>query len=221
LLWLPVMPQLHFWFVPALLATTLVAGLIGRNDWLLVGLGVAGLAVSPYDFNWVQAGTYLPYLCLGVIMARHRWLPATPAPLAWLSAIGSIGAAWLALRHGWTFKDAVFFPIGLCGCYAVLALARAVDRGGAAVVLDYLGRKSLAIYLAHGLFATAARIVWLRVFGAHAPWVAFVVCSAVGICGPVVLDELAGRIGLAEAIGLRPLRIGRWSRRTADLPRPA
>jgi fucose 4-O-acetylase-like acetyltransferase len=207
--WLPLMPQLQFWFVPALLTTTLAAGLIGRDDCLLLGLGAAGLVLSPGAYNWVQAGTYFPFLCLGVIMARHQWLVPTPAPLAVLTGAISLGGTWIGFDYGWTFKDPIMFPVGLCGCHALFALARVIDRGKTARALAYLGRKSLAIYLAHGLFATAARIAWIRTEGPNAPWVAFIACSAIGVTGPLALDAFAGRMHLGEVIGLSPLRLWR------------
>lgn len=205
-------PLAHLWFLPALAVATIVV--VFSRPWrggagAGLGLTVVGAAsLAAWGWNGPVAGTQglalLAWFALGsaVTHARHVGILGR-LPAAMLALVATTGVVLLtvvaASRHVTlpTVTDGArsvsSIALGVAGSVAgvaavvtVAALAarwRAVAGGLAAV-----GRQSLAIYLAHIIFAAGTREA-LEAVGYEDFVVVMVLATIVGVVGPLVLER--------------------------------
>jgi peptidoglycan/LPS O-acetylase OafA/YrhL len=100
-------------------------------------------------------------------------------------------------------------PIGLavasiCGMTAVIAASWAIGGTLISGVLEFLGKRSLEIYIAHVLGAAGMRIALIQLGGVFNPIVHFILGVGAGIAFPLGLWWLASRSGCGFIFSLRP-----------------
>jgi glucan biosynthesis protein C len=201
---IPVLPYQHFWYLQALLLIFLLVGFLDAMGWLLrpaVFAGVSAVAVvlnltfadsleDQVDLFSVSRAAYLfPYFLLGVAFTRfHDTLASAPVRLSAVAVL-TVGTT----IHQAALWDLISVNIDrtsvlglLCGASAALVLIRIMPREP---LFRIIGKHSYAIYLHHMFFQAACRIVLVRM-GAD-DWQVFVLATAGGCIGPMVLQRLA------------------------------
>lgn len=209
LLFFPLPPRDHFWFLWALFLQQLavlaliraVGHPLGATVW--AGLAVAVVLVSsftPVGLNaWtVGAATYAGAFLTGLALGPTG-IPARGIAVA---AIGAV--VFLAVE-----KASFWLPTNLLGMQVigiVLALAflavvqsAAQGTGPALLLLAWLGVSSMGIYLAHTIFSAGTRAVLAR-FTQDVP-LHMILGTLAGIIGPLILYALIRRVGRPAWIG--------------------
>ncbi|MCB1356490.1 MAG: acyltransferase [Maritimibacter sp.] len=211
----PLPPLLHFWFLWALFLIQILVGVLAkaagplsRTTAFWSGLLVLTVAAASWVnipgalIPWLGAALEsAPYVVVGVVLARMQRLPARPA---WglLAAAVFVAAIAYALTTGTTRLEHSLVTI-LAIVALTLAIHVADSSSGAfrnARWLAHLGRVSMAIYLGHTIFSAAFRSLLLGV-GIDQVWIVLAVAVAVGLAGPVALDWIARRLGVARLLG--------------------
>lgn len=209
LLFFPLPPREHFWFLWALflqhLAVLALLRAVGRPlgaaIWTaLAVLLILGSSFTPVGLNaWTfgaltYAGAFLTGLALG-----PRGLPAT-VPLAVLAlvAFAVLQTASFSLPETLLTRQLLGVVLSL----AVLAMVQAAcarGSGPAFRLLAFLGISSLGIYLAHTIFSAGIRAVLSR-FTTDLT-VHMIAGTLAGIIGPLILYVLIRRFGRPAWIG--------------------
>jgi len=196
LLGIATMPIAHFWFLRTLFICLLPVALVLRFGWpAAVGLGLAllaALATSPPE-AWgqvVHPFRHLPFLIAGVValepMTRlAAWAESGSARrvVLRLASVTIFAAMAWACRTG-EASGWVHLPLAVAGIAATLVLAASCSDRTWARPLAALGAASLAIYLAHVLTGSGARIVLQRLLHVHDPWLHLACGMAAGLGVP-------------------------------------
>lgn len=215
-------PEGQLWFLPWLVAVTVVAAV--TQPWRSLGRGAvvlglaAVLALAVWGFDPLYAFTrgwalLLPFLvgCV-VTQSRHAALARRFGPVLGAAVLGIAIWLWVGLgtsaatpTTGGDGRTAETVALGVLGCFAgtvaTLALAALVSRTPAAAVVSLLGRRSLEIFLAHIVVASGTRIVLVQA-GVSDPWVHLAAGTALGVGVPVVLAMAADRLRWTWVFGL-------------------
>jgi fucose 4-O-acetylase-like acetyltransferase len=210
LLFFPLPPRDHFWFLWALflqhLAVLALIRAVGRPlgavVWaalaalLILGSSFTPIGLTPWTFGALTyAGAFLTGLALG-----PAGLPAKGALTLALAGVAfvTLQAASFHLPHVLLTRQI----LGILLSLAVLAVVRAAcanGSGAALRLLAYLGISSMGIYLAHTIFSAGVRVVLSRLtqdVSLH-----MIAGTLAGIIGPLVLYAVIRRIGRPAWIG--------------------
>lgn len=173
--------------------------------WVLESTGALE-AVLPHAtwWAWHNVLKYAVYFAFGdlvaLISAGDRGVPRDT--IGW-SAI-FFGGMTLLLAFGCAPEQGWFdLPLAMAGIQGLWEFSIFLDGRGAPPWLEYLGRKSLEIFVAHNFFTVATRLV-LVALGVTDSWVHLGVGTVVGIVGSLALAAICERIGLSALF-----RIGR------------
>ncbi len=225
-------PPMQFWFLHVLLLHALVfaaLAALGTSRRMLV---VVALAV------WASAG-HVPLGPWGVLHQARATLFFTAlgiaaGPTAMLAAIGTLPRAWLlaAAAACWAAVAMMLAgaPAGWPEASAPAAFVALVGSVGTALVavwiagaaagpwawlrrqLAWWGSGSLAIFVAHTMASSAARIGLQRVAGVSDPAVHVVAGIAAGILLPLALLALVRRFAIPFVFAWPDARAGRAGR---------
>lgn len=212
---LPFPPRLHFWFLWALFLIqvslgllALAAGALARETAFWVGLfmlsiaGALWLDVPRALAPWViQAVVNAPFVLLGVLVARMRWLPDRPLA-GTIALVVFVGIIARAVPGDLTHETKI--SVALVAVLALVVLIRVAEASSTAFArsrwLSHLGRISMAIYLGHTIFSAATRSALLAV-GFDQVWLHLLAGVGAGLTGPTALAWAANRFGLARVLG--------------------
>jgi fucose 4-O-acetylase-like acetyltransferase len=210
LLFFPLPPRDHFWFLWALflqhlavlaLIRTVRRPLEARTWAALAALLILGSSFTPIGLNaWTfgaltYAGAFLTGLALG-----PRGLQTNGTPAIALAAAAFIALQVLSFQLTPTLLATQLLGIALS--LAFLAVVRATCAAGTGAtlrLLTYLGAASMGIYLAHTIFSAGTRAVLGRLtqdLTAH-----MIAGTLAGIIGPLVIYAVIRRIGRPSWIG--------------------
>lgn len=206
LMLVPVRPPYHFWFLPALIVTTAIF-YFARSTFAILAMATAGIVASGFGYDWLQIGYFFPFAAIGALLRKHEVLPKPNLWQGLLAAAMLLVETYFVSRAGLSPKLVYLIPFALAGCYALYVLSDVLDRSPLARPLAFLGTASLAIYLTHGFFATAARMVVPRVIGANLPYLVWAICTVIAIVGPVVFLLVAQRLGADQLVGFKTMRV--------------
>jgi fucose 4-O-acetylase-like acetyltransferase len=206
-------PEGQLWFLPWLLAVTVVAALTQpwrsrtRGVVVLGAAGVLALAVWGYEPLYVFTRGWallLPFLvgCV-VTQARHAAVARQLLPVTAAACAGIAAWLWFGLETnavtpttGGEDRTVETVALGVTGCLAgtvgLLALAALLARSPAAAFLAWIGRRSLEIFLAH-IVVTAGTRVALVQLDVTDPWVHVLAGTVLGLLVPVGLAVAAER----------------------------
>lgn len=208
----PLPPLEYLWFLWALflcqcIAIAIFRGPFGVRSQVTLAVGVA-LAAWPVLLDLPGFHAYLngalanlPIFILGVLAGRVSW-PGVGR------AIG-LGAAAIFLLGQALIPDPASSRIVLLLAGNVVALAFLIAWIGASrldvmrpagEVLGRLGRVSMAIYLAHVVFASGLRIALVKA-GVDDLLLHVALGTIAGIAGPLGLLRIAQRFGVARVLG--------------------
>jgi fucose 4-O-acetylase-like acetyltransferase len=207
-------PYAQFWFLYVLfIHLLLVTPLLRRRRGAAVALmlGVVAYFIYPLveSLPWRPAAQILRFLLyIAAGAAVGPWLVRSSLAL-FTRAQGSMIAAMLliALTVGFWRSDSIG-PVGLAvaslfGTIGVVAASWAITGTFVSRILEFLGKRSLEIYVAHVIAAAGTRIILARVGGIFEPTIHLVLDVGAGIAFPVVLWWLASRFGFGFLFALR------------------
>lgn len=220
-------PQGQLWFLPWLIAVTVVAVVTqpwrnqARGAVVLVLAAVLALAVWGYDplYAFTRGWALLLPFLVGCVVThtRHAAVARRLGLMVAAALIGTVVWLWVGLATdaatpttGGDGRTVATVALGVVGCLAgtlaTLALAALVARSPLGGVVALVGRRSLEIFLAHIVVASGTRIVLVQA-GVSDPWVHVLLATTLGVLVPIVLASLAERLGWLWPFGL-PRRFG-------------
>lgn len=210
LLFFPLPPRDHFWFLWALFLQHLavlalirfVTGPLPGTVWAgLAALVVVGSSVTPVGLNaWTvgaltYAGAFLTGLALGPAGVPLRGMG--------IAAVAALAFVALQILSFWLPPSLLTAQIlGILLALAFLAVVQAVSARGTPTawpLLAFLGVSSMGIYLAHTIFSAGTRAVLGRFtqdLAAH-----MILGTLAGIVGPLVIYTIIRRIDRPSWIG--------------------
>lgn len=210
LLFFPLPPRDHFWFLWALFLQHLLAlaliRMVGRPlgtaTWAgLAVLVVIGSSITPVGLNaWtVGAATYAGAFLTGLALGPHG-LAVKGATALVAATLVFAGLQTLSFQLPPSLLTSQLLGIALALCF--LGIVRALcttDARPTLRLLAWLGLSSMGIYLAHTIFSAGTRAVLGRItqdLSVH-----MVLGTLAGIIGPLLLYTLIRRIGRPAWIG--------------------
>lgn len=207
--WKPISP---FWFLYALFIYFCITAL-SLNRIFLIALGVFGIAFA----DIFEPGSFVNLIChhflffaVGVTGGDwiKNWNPSRPAIMLLAGIIGYF-VGWQVLAEGKTaYTSTSAIPCAIMGSIVVLAVARMVDRS--ASYLEWIGQRSMPIYVMHIIAASGSRVVLQKLGITTDVSVFFVVGVASGVGFPLIAFAFMNRLGVSPLFGLgdRPRRPG-------------
>lgn len=194
---LPVPPYLHLWFLWALgliqIVTILLRPVALRNQTLFFGVMTA-ISIAVLLANIVPYTPYLtgvlpsaPYFFLGALWGLLGSIPKSGLAVL-IAVLAFIGAEALVVG-GIAMTPLVTLVIAIVCVVSLLCILRGTEPfgGGAFRVLAMLGGYSMAIYLMHTVFSSAARILLVKVAGIHDMVIHLIVGVAAGVLLPLLI----------------------------------
>jgi uncharacterized membrane protein YcfT len=219
-------PQGELWFLYDLLVLTLLAKVaMSARGWQRAALVLASFAlVYAYDHWRAEYFTYelvsnFPFFMIGVFGADHlrdaRTTPARILLVALIGLVGSIAAHFLFGPGQVRGMTESLFCVGL-GVAAAIGLQSLPRTAG---LFDMVGRRSLAIFLGHMPIMAAVYAATPASASTLHPLVVWLGLFAMAAAGSLLLETIAGRIGLswlyrapvASLIGPSSLALGKTS----------
>jgi len=216
---IPWRPVSIYWFLWVLFACHCLAALflpLGRAGTALVSAALFASFFAlgpPYPLGalclfqvFFLAGLLLAP-CLETLSAPR--VPALTASAVLLGAAGVAGVAALLTQEatGYLETGGSYSPWFLLAPIPGLALTWGLTRlctgTGPGALLEFLGRRSLAIYVAHVLFTAGARIALKKVLHCDALAPHLLAGTLLGVAGPLALHALLARLGLGILYGER------------------
>lgn len=199
--WKPIAP---FWFLYALFIYFCVASL-SVNRVLLTALAIFGIVLA----DSFEPGSFANLLChhflffvIGVTAGDwiKNWNPNRPAMMLLAGIIGYF-VGWQVLAAGKTAYTSVSaIPCAIMGSIVVLTLARMVNRS--ASYLEWIGQRSMPIYVMHIIAASGSRMILQKLGITTDASIFFIVgvCSGVGF--PLLAFAVMNRWGISPLFGL-------------------
>lgn len=217
----------QFWFLYALFWMHLVAALVvsrgGTRALLALGLVLkVTAALVPLDVTVKLVAGNLVWYALGASIGlggAERIVRAVPAywliivlPLLTLGlaalalmAVGpGFGQARLAAASSPEIANFAWrlpaVPAALAGCLGVVALLSRAE-GTAAEMLQYMGQRTMAIFVLHVIFVAGPRIVLTRSGLIADPVLLLPVLIGAGLAGPLLIERMLRPLGLQRLLG--------------------
>ena len=203
-------PRVQLWFVYTLFLMFLTNALLYRLSkhamFISLALSVGMYTLSDYPFGNTTIirffGCFI-FFNLGALVQQF-WLTRRELPRAWWMVV-AFGIAFLGAQYAWLTGLAdladptllLGLVLALLGIGFCVSLALYFPRLPVFGALNYLGKHSFAIYLAHILFTSGTRIILTKVCHAENALVIFLVSSVVGLTAPVLLYNLTANTRLA------------------------
>jgi fucose 4-O-acetylase-like acetyltransferase len=210
LLFFPLPPRDHFWFLWALFLQHLLAlaliravgGPLGTATWAaLAGLVILGSSFTPIGLNaWTfGAATYAGAFLTGLALGPTGWRPQGAVAVV-LAAGVFVGLQVLSFQLPQSLLTSQILGIALA--LAFLAMVRIFAPHVTTRplrLLVFLGVSSMGIYLAHTIFSAGTRAV----LGRFTPDLTghMILGTLAGIIGPLLIYALIRRVGRPSWIG--------------------
>ncbi|NTV24975.1 MAG: acyltransferase [Chlorobiaceae bacterium] len=209
---LHIMPVAHYWFVESLFWIFMLIIpleqfrlLNSRTGLLLVFLVAALLFLSNAGTPWLSiAGAFylFPYFLCGIFCSRF------PVEFRYGRVVGMVLLTivivfllFYGLQYGGGRRSFTALLIGVSSCVSLLYIG--FESGW----LASIGFYSYTIYLFHVFFTAASRILF-RAAGVTDIWLLFVLGTAIGLAGPVIVELIASRFSISRVLllGKNPLK---------------
>lgn len=206
----PLPPRDHFWFLWALFLQQLVAltlirfvtGPLLSQAWAMVAAGLILVSsFTPIGLNaWtVGAAIYTGAFATGLALGGITWGLEGPIAFA-LAAAAFVGLQILSFQFPHSLLATQL--LGILLSLAAIAMIRilACNRQTLPLrLLAYLGLCSMGIYLAHTIFSAGTRAVLTRLTQDLAPHM--LLGTLAGIIGPLLIYAVIRRVGRPSWIG--------------------
>lgn len=209
LIFWPLPPRDHFWFLWALFLQQLAAlalirfvtGPLSGTTWaILAAVVILASSFTPGLTPWTfGAATYAGAFLAGLALGQTRWRPAGPLAFA-LAALIFAALQLLSFQLPHTLLPRQLLGIGLSlAALAMIHILAAGRQSAPLRLLAWLGLASMGIYLAHTIFSAGTRAVLAR----FTPDLTLhmILGTLAGIIGPLLIYALIRRIGRPAWIG--------------------
>ncbi|GAB1543461.1 acyltransferase [Scytonema sp. NUACC21] len=211
-------PYQQFWFLYTLFVILLAYGILHKlRISPAIFLSLSALLYISYCFD-VSIGLwgvlylvrrYAIYFALGLMFGMSSWLTGITKtklfPLLLTTVVGYL-AIGLAVLLQLTENTIAIFFIAIIGIAASVALSVLLQKFNRFHFAKQWGVFSLEIFVAHIITASSVRILLQKLFGISEPVTHFLLGSAVGIYGPIVLSMICSRLEFQYMFKLRPLK---------------
>jgi fucose 4-O-acetylase-like acetyltransferase len=196
-------PRSHLWFLQALFIYYVIVYFLLKQG-LRVTVGVAAFVALtvPLAGNVIEPRLLYLLLFFTLGIAFNRRMQSGGFPFGpWVGLTLVVLAVALPVVITDTFGASKYqliaIPASLVGVLASLAIARALTYvPGVRWLFTLMGAYALEIYCAHVVMSSGTRQILVRLFGWHAFWPLFLICTAAGVFLPIAL-----------AVGLRRFNI--------------
>jgi fucose 4-O-acetylase-like acetyltransferase len=209
LLFWPLPPRDHFWFLWALFLQHLVVlalirfvtGPLSAPAWAtLATLVVLASSFTPVGLNaWtVGAATYAGAFLTGLALGQTTWRPQGVYALLMAAAV-FVALQALSFQIPQTLLTSQLLGIVLSLAVLVMLWIASAQGNGTARVLAWLGGASMGIYIAHTIFSAGTRAVLGRFtsdLSLH-----MILGTLAGIIGPLIIYAVIRRVGRPSWIG--------------------
>jgi fucose 4-O-acetylase-like acetyltransferase len=215
----PLPPRYHFWFLWTLAVIALasvalfwfVSAVFGGDRrvlavFALASVPAASLALTAIGGNptldsWI--GTVfrdLPIYLIGAVVGAYGFL--RPSFAAALFGAAIFVALEAALAAGLFDRAEPRIAGHLAAGAAMVGLAYLFSRapGAMSASFAWLGRNSLAVFLAHTIFSAAMRMLLMRL-GVSDPVIHLTLGFLIGVAGPIMLLAVARRLRIGDLLG--------------------
>ena len=200
-------PIEQFWFLYVLFLLVVITGSLikfGVNVWLnllFAALLYPGILPIPFS-KWVpldQIRFFGIFLALGTVVGSYGAVGMlSKTPSRWLALIAALGLAvsslpaWLDIRYQYPLQ----FVAAVSGTAAIVALALLLDKSRWNAAIQFLGRYTLEIFVAHTIVSAAGRIVLQRLTDVKSPAIYLLLETALGLTIPILFAIALRRAGL-------------------------
>jgi len=228
ILTLPWNPVSQFWFLQILalfhVFSLIVLPRAGPVVFLLLGFFFKSFAENvelPEIFHYFCVNA--PYFGIGVFLGIQGvrtnllqgpiWVRIILLPLAavcleaftYNSIVESAGLQTFASASAPTIATLAgawkgFAAALICSAAVIGISALPVVRDS--TLLSYLGRRSFPIFVLHVMFVVGTRMCLVRLFGISNAAIILPTITLAGLIGPVIVDQVLGRLKLSKWVGL-------------------
>lgn len=186
-------PIEQYWFLYVLFCLVVTFGFLLSIRIKPVTLVAVALLIHPavvsFHVNWsvfYEITSSAIYVALGMVAGRYFLQKITnvgfwPLYFVLLTGFGSV-----AINAAYSLPPMFQISTALCGIAGSLALARLLQLFGLNRLVEFLGRRSLEIFVVHSMASAAARI-FLQEIGIRSIGVHVVVGTVAGLAFPLVL----------------------------------
>jgi len=197
-------PIEQFWFLYALFVLTVAFKLLYSNtlkSWpfLIVAIAIhpAAAIFSSDNPVVISVRSFAIYFAAGAVIKSVHFINVGSGLAGIVAAAGLAGAA------GCVFLPSNMGPIfAATGILGACSLAVLLTRLNASSGLQYLGRYSLEIFVAHTIASAGTRVALSHV-GIAAPFFHLTIGIAAGLLGPLFLAQLFQRCNFRYAYSFR------------------
>lgn len=203
-------PVEQYWFLYSLLVLSLIITTLLRlhvTVWIVFGLS---LFVYPSVWPWATYGwvvlayssVYAIYITLGTIVGLSidlRAIAHQPATRLLMIVAAGLAIASAGGISGLPYHDPIAPFLALAGASAIIALAMLFDRTKVGNHLQFLGRHSLEIYVAHTIASAAVRIALHKFVHVAAIPTHIVLGTLAGVYFPILLVRTFDHFGFRYA----------------------
>ncbi len=208
LLYLPVRPIEHFWFLLVLMIGTAALAVPRTPAALLMGIGVLAAMTLLDIVHWYAVCECLIFTLTGAWLRAGPGLPPVRSWAAWLGvALLAIGA-WISVTVKTPLIPIWLIWSSLGGVYACYALASHITGYPMlSGILGFLGRHSMPLYLLHIFGGSGTRIVLKMAAPQMPPSIAVLLSILGAFIVPLMIYGVARRLGMSRWIGLDPITV--------------
>ena len=195
-------PVGQFWFLYSLFVLYVMFGALRAlrcpvYGFVLLSFGLYLMSRAEF-WPWEVAqgvASYGVFFALGVISEPQRIMHLVPGiSKVIIVTVVAFAILSVAISYGWHLPLFGRLVIGVCGITGVLGLSLVIAKWRPTLFTSCLGRHSLAIFLAHTIFAATLRTVLLKL-GLAQPWLQLCMGILIGLLGPLVLVWTERRLG--------------------------
>lgn len=199
------------WFIYLLPIFFVFAKLVKDVHPLLVLAFAAALETARVKTGWTVPDEFcarLFYVMLGWHAARYVFAAADAARGHAALAVAGL-ALWAlangaAVAYGWSEQPGVSLLLGTAGALAIVSASALLTGVKAGEPLRYVGKRSLAVYLAFFLPMAATRVLLVKTGVISDVGLVSLIVTIAGVVGPLVLYWLVMRTGRGRFLFERP-----------------
>jgi len=217
---IPYDPPMQFWFLYILFLVVCLHKLLQTVTksplWVFAASLVLFASTPLMPALLARTANYLPYFAGAAFLAPHcHRLARMAQPLL----IGLAAMAFVLLTFIYS-QGSLRLLATVAGILGSVALSSAAARTQLGPVLAFLGRASLAIFVAHTLASAGFRIVLMKL-GVEHLWLQLIGGIAAGLFFPIALEWAAEKLGFRHLFTLQH-RLGAFpsTQLGSNCPRP-
>lgn len=207
----------QYWFLYVLFVLLIAASaLLKLRVWpwaifvlaILIYPGLLPISSGGWDIL-AMARDMAIYVALGLIVGWRSLGMISGVHAGWLASgvVAGLTVASLAGLSELPHMYALQPVFAVSGTVAVVALAVLTDKTKLSAAIQFLGRHSLEIYLAHTMASAAVRITLIKLAHVSEPVPHLVLGTLAGLYIPIAMVFLFGRVGFRFGFTLPKLRL--------------